>query len=126
MFVYDKLGRTWKGRKIVWIKSSNNARLALYRWVFRDGKKKLIYDKKRGMYDKDGYHIQEMRVDIIPALEGRDKNKNPIPKTWERFPNTDEACSFIKSITINGIANQEKVYFEDEYEDEYEEEIIIK
>lgn len=121
---YDKFGRTWKGRKIVWIRSANCARLALYRWV-RDnnGKRKLIYDRKHGMYDKDGYHIQETRIEIVPALEGQDENKKPVKGTWERFPDTDEACSFKKSITPTGYINQTEVSNVNEFDDE---EILIK
>ena len=124
MVVYDKFGRTWKGRKIVWIRSANCARLALYRWVVRDGKQKLVYDKKRGMYDKDGYHIKDERIEIIPALEGVGKDGRPVPGTWKRFPNTEEAYVFAKSITQNGIANQESGNASD-FDDECDEEIMI-
>ena len=130
MVVYDTFGRTWKGRKIVWIKSANSSRHALYRCVVRDGKKRLIYDKKRGMCDKDGCHIKEPKISIIPALEGVGKNGLPEPGTWERFPDTEEAHNFTKSITQSGFVNHEiestvdidDVY--DEYED-YDEEITI-
>ena len=134
MVSYDKFGRTWKGRKIVWIKSANCARLALYRRVIREDKKMLIYDKKRGMYDKDGYHIRDMVIEMIPALEGKDKYGKPVPNTWEKFPDTDEAYNFTRSITQNGIVNQEienSSDFYDEYDEydeynEYDEEIIIR
>ena len=127
MVFYDKFGRTWKGRKIVWIRSANCSSLALYRWADRDGKRVLVYDKKRGMYDKDGYNVKETRIDIIPALEGRDKDGRSAPGTWERFPDTEEAYKFIKSITQNGLANQEQENIVvTDFNDEYDEEIIIK
>jgi len=103
---YDMFGRTWNGRKIVWINLSNCSRRALYNWVVRDDKRVLVYDKKHGMYDKNGYHIKEMKIDILPALEGKDENGKPEPGTWERFPETKEALSFQKSITQTGYVNQ--------------------
>jgi len=123
---YDKFGRTWKGRKIVWISSVNAARLALYKWVVSDGKRKLVYDRKHGMYDKDGYHIKETRVDIIPALEGKDEQGKPVPETWERFPDTEEAWLFRKSITPNGYVTQiDDSGSINDFDNEYDEEILI-
>ena len=124
MVVYDKFGRTWDGRKIVWIRSSSCARLALYRWDVQEGQRKLIYDKKRGMYDKNGYHIKEMHVNMVPALEGKDEDGHPVPDTWERFPDTEEAYAFTMSIAQNGIINQKQENVDNF--DEYDEEIMIR
>lgn len=124
---YDKFGRTWKGRKIAWIRSSNCATLALYKWVIKDDKRVLVYDRKRGMYDKDGYHIQEMRIDILPVLEGKDERGNPVPGTWERFPDTKEAVAFQKSITkTNYVTHIEDSNSVNDFDSEYDEDIIIK
>jgi len=125
--VYDKFGRTWKGRKVVWIRSANCARLALYRWGRdKDGNRKLIYDRKRGMYDEDGYHIKETRIEIVPALEGRGEDGKPVEGTWERFPDTDEAWSFKKSITPTGYKTQVDVSDANDFDNEFDEEILIK
>lgn len=92
----DKFGRTWKGHNIVWIKSVNCAREALYRWVIKDGERHLIYDKKRGMCDYKGIDVRESKVELVPALEGKEV------KEWEYFPNIKEAILFKKTLTYNG------------------------
>ena len=127
--VKDKFGRTWKNRNIVWIRSANCAREALYRWGMRDGERVLIYDNKNGMYDKQGYHVKETKIEILPALEGKDEKGRPVPGTWERFPRTDEALSFMKSITPNGFSTQASVTDVNdpsEYDDGYDDDILIK
>ena len=104
---YDKFGRTWNNRKIVWIKSMSCNREALYRWSLdNDGNRKLIYDKKNGMYDRNGSYIKETFIDTIPALEGQDEKGNPVENTWQKFPNTENALEFLNSITPNGFINQ--------------------
>ena len=117
----DKFGRTWKGKKIVWLRSTNCSGKALYKWItlYEDGKsiRKLVYDKKNGMCDKQGYNVQETRFEIVPALEGK------IEGTWERFPDSEEAYNFKKTLTFNGystiISKVEEVNeFDNEYNDE--------
>lgn len=117
----DKFGRTWKGRKIVWLRSVNCAREALYKWITvnEDGKKvrKLVYDKQNGMCDKYGHNVKETRIEIVPALEGKTEG------TWERFPDTDDAYDFKKTLTFNGFSNinadvEEANEFDNEYNDE--------
>jgi len=99
----DKFGRTWKGRKIVWLRSSNCAREALYKWItlYEDGEKvnKLIYDKKNGMCNKSGYNIRKTVIEIIPALEGKTEG------TWDPFPDTNDAYDFKKTLTFKGYVN---------------------
>ena len=126
MVFYDKFGKTWKGRKIVWIRSSNSSGLAHYRLDYRDGKKVFIYDRKNGTYDKKGRHYQYMYIDIIPALEGQDDKGNPVPNTWELFPNTEDANSFKKSITRNGTTHGSENYDLSDFDEEFDEDIINK
>ena len=120
MIKQDKLGRTWKGKKIVWIESINCARAALYRWVKRDGERVLIYDKRRGMCDKNGYDIREAKVDTVPVLEGEDGEG-----TWVRFPNTEEASCFKKSITFNGYAEYNNIENMGDFDVGYDDEEIV-
>ena len=122
----DKFGRTWKGRKIVWLKSVNCSREALYRWstTIEDGKRKnkLVYDKKNGMCDEQGHDVRETRVELIPALEGK------VEGTWERFPDTDDVPSFTKVFkralfSENSDMNvEDTIIFDNKYSDD---EIII-
>lgn len=121
---YDKMGRTWNGRKIVWLRSANCSRLAYYRRVKKDSGWKLVYDKKRGMYDKKGNNVKETTVEIIPALEGVDDNGLVVNGTWEFFPDTKEAWSFCKSITPNGYVSQENDIGIDGFDDEFDEELL--
>jgi hypothetical protein len=94
----DKFGRKWKGHNIVWIRSINCSREALYRWVVRNGESHLIYDKKRGMCDYRGFDVRESKFKLVPALEGKEG------KEWVDFPNTKEANDFKKTLTYNGYA----------------------
>ena len=118
MVVYDKLGRTWQGKKIVWIKYIDSSRMALYRWVIRDGERKLVYDKKQGMCDYKGVDVRDSNIELVPALEGKDGTG------WQPFPNTKEATYFKKSLTRDGFVevvemNENELNdFDDEYEDE--------
>lgn len=98
----DKFGRTWKGRKIVWLRLANCSREAHYKWITvnEDGKhsRKLVFDKKNGMCDKYGNNVRETLIETVPALEGK------IEGTWDQFPNTDDANDFKKTLTFNGYA----------------------
>jgi len=85
----DIYNREWEGKKIGWINVINNARMAEYSWKRRDGRMKLVYDKRNGMYDYKGRHIKE------PAFERRAVLINPdLKQGWEHFPNTEEAQSY--------------------------------
>lgn len=122
MVMADKFGRTWKGRDIVWLRSANCGRQALYRWVGKDTERKLIYDKQNGWCDNNGNDIRKLIVDIVPALK-KDENGN-----WEHFPNTDEAQSFKNTLTYdkydeNNIAEDMNEY-DNEYDNEFNEEIL--
>lgn len=121
MVHFDKLGRTWKGRKIVWLRSVNCAREALYKWVIinEDGviKHKLVYDKKTGMFDEHGFNVKETRIELIPALEGKTEG------TWERFPDTEDVPSFTKVFKYTPYleyndCNEDSIEFENKYCDD--------
>jgi hypothetical protein len=121
----DKLLRTWKGHKIVWVKSINCSRKALYRWIIKDGENHLIYDKKRGMCDYRGCNVRDSKVELVPVLYGKEG------KEWDFFPNTKEANTFKKTLTYNGyveagnnilVSNFDNEYiseFDDEYSPSY-------
>jgi hypothetical protein len=121
----DKFGRTWKGRKIVWLRSSNSAREALYKWitVYEDGEKvnKLVYDKKSGMCDKRGYNVRKTIIEIIPALDGKTEG------SWDLFPDTNDAYDFKKTLTYNGYDNTSSIVEELSEFDSYlnDEEIMV-
>ena len=120
----DKFGRTWKGRKIVWIRSTNCSRKALYKWitVYDDGKsvQKLVYDKKSGMCDKQGYSVKETQFEIVPALEGKTEG------TWERFPDTEDAYNFKKTLDFNTYsAITDTIVDVNEFDNEYNDEEIV-
>lgn len=113
----DKLGRTWKGRDIVWLRQAKCARQALYRWVGKGDDRKLIYDKLNGFCDKNGNDVRETLVDIIPALKGDEDGK------WDFFPTTDEAQSFKDTLTYHGYINnvndndEDMTGFDEEFDD---------
>ena len=122
----DKLGRTWKGRKIYWIKSMNCCRRADYSWVIKDGERHLIYDKKKGMYDNTGINVKDSKIELIPVLEGKDG------KEWVHFPSSPEAIVYKNSLTYSGYVeknndnlisnfnNIEDFYKNNDYDDEYD------
>lgn len=92
--VKDVYNREWEGKKIGWINVINNARMAEYGWKTREGRMKLVYDIRNGMYDYKGRHIKE------PAYEKRAVLINPETKQgWEHFPNTEEAQNYIWSLS---------------------------
>ncbi|MHA2064321.1 MAG: hypothetical protein ACXABY_08070 [Candidatus Thorarchaeota archaeon] len=93
--VKDLYNREWDGKKIGWINTINNARMAEYSWKRREGRMKLVYDKRHGMYDYKGRHIKE------PAFEKRAVLINPKAKNgWEHFPNTEDAQNYRWSLTF--------------------------
>ena len=94
--VVDPRGRTWDGKQIGWIRVINNARYAEYSWKRVDGRRKLVYDKKHGMYDYKGRHIKD------PAYETRPVLINPETKMgWEHFPNTEDAQEYAYSLRFH-------------------------
>lgn len=109
MVLYDKLGRTWKKRKVVWVRRSNACRCADYTMLNSNGGYKLTYSDKgkslirdrKGMYDSNGIHVQDTFIETIPALEGVGEDGKPSHGTWEHFPSTFEAESFIQTIKEN-------------------------
>lgn len=117
MVLPDKFGRTWKNRDIVWLRSANCNRPALYRWVGRGTDRKLIYDKLNGFCDKNGKDVRETLINIVPALKGNEEN------TWEHFPDTDEAINFKNTLTYDGYLNQENPDID--FDEEFDEDIVI-
>lgn len=103
MVVCDKFGRTWEGKKILWLRSTDSSRKALYKWVNRNGDRVLVYDKRHGMCDYRGIDIRDSRVELVPVLQKKNE------EGWEEFPSTKEAVSFKKTLSFNGYVNNEVI-----------------
>ena len=100
--LYDKLGRTWNNRKIMWIRKISASGRGKYTMEKRDDVNKLTYDIKNGFYDKNGKNIRESYLEIVPVLEKLDNNQKPILNEWENFPNTKESYEYKKYINFEG------------------------
>lgn len=132
MVFYDKLGRTWNNRKVVWIRRANACRFANYDLLNSFGGTILTYTNKgksliknsKGMYDKNGIHIQEAVFETIPALEGMLDGK-PNPGTWEHFPNTEDALLYMETIKLQSTNTFDIVEGDKKHEDDYNNKEIL-
>jgi len=95
----DRFNRTWKNQPVGWITVINNARMAEYSWrrvgggdrgrhrSGHNGRWKLVYDKKHGMYDYRGRHIKEPAFEKRAVLLKRDG-------TYEHFPSDEDSQEY--------------------------------
>lgn len=98
--IKDPLGREWNERKVGWVYANDATRLAEYRWTMKDGKRKLVYDMRRGMCDYRGRSVKEPCFRMWPVLYDDKSNSG-----WSYFPMDEESQQYMRTLSYTKPSN---------------------
>lgn len=99
--IKDPLGRSWDDKKVGWVSAADSSRMAEYRWVKKEGRRRLIYDRRNGMCDEKGRNVKEPVFILWPVLYSEDSATG-----WVPFPRTPEAQAYRRSLVYSDVSSQ--------------------